>query len=119
MSYVPIRFTSAKEETGLDGIMKAVTKAIENWSTRIPTGKLNRIIQDALYEKPLTRKGRTVKVFYATQPEERPPMFVLFCNDTELMHFSYVRFIENRIREEYPMVGTPIRLVTRASRERD
>ncbi|MCH7903741.1 MAG: ribosome biogenesis GTPase Der [Armatimonadetes bacterium] len=119
MSYVPIRFTSAKEETGLDGIMKAVTKAIENWSTRIPTGKLNRIIQDALYEKPLTRKGRTVKVFYATQPEERPPVFVLFCNDTELMHFSYVRFIENRIREEYPMVGTPIRLVTRSSRERD
>lgn len=118
LAYAPIRFTSAKESKGLDGVMKAAQTAVDNWDFRMPTGELNRIIQDALYEKPLSRRGKAVKIYYATQPESKPPTFVLFVNNPDLVHFSYVRYIENRIREKHPLVGTPIRVAIRASRRR-
>lgn len=119
MSYAPIRFTSAKEETGMEGVMKAVFKAVENWDHRISTGVLNRLVQEALFERPLTRKGMPVRVKFVTQPETRPPTFVLFCNKPDLLHFSYLRYIENKIRKEFPLEGTPIKLVVRASSEKD
>ncbi len=118
ISYAPIRFASATESSGLDGVINAVKMAVENWAFRMPTGELNRLIQDAIYEKPLTRKGKLIKVYYATQPDTCPPTFVLFCNNPDLVHFSYLRYIENQIREKYPLVGTPIRVVVRTSHER-
>ncbi len=117
MSYALVRFTSALEEKGLEGVMKAVQIAVENGSFRVSTGVLNRLIQDAQFEKPLTRKGLPFKIKFATQPETRPPTFILFCNDPELMHFSYQRYIENRIRKAFPLEGTPIRVFARSSRE--
>jgi len=119
IAYAPIRFTSAKEESGMDGVMNAVFQAVENWNFRISTGTLNRLIQDAMFDKPLTRKGRPLKVRYVTQAETRPPTFVLFCNDPDLMHFSYLRYLENQIRKQFPLEGTPIRLIPRTSRDKD
>lgn len=116
ISYAPVLFTSAKEETGMEGVMKAVFRCVENWSFRISTGQLNRVVQDAVFEKPLTRKGRGLKVYYCTQPSTRPPTFVLFCNDADLVHFSYQRYIENVFRKTFPLEGTPVRVVVRSSR---
>jgi GTP-binding protein len=117
LSYAPVRFTSAQESTGLDGILNAVRMSIENWRHRIPTGPLNRLVKDATFDKPLVRKGKAFKVYYTTQPQIEPPTIILFCNDPGLMHFSYKRFLENQIRKEFPLEGTPIHLFARASRD--
>jgi GTPase len=119
VAYAPVRFTSALEETGLDGVVKAAQAAVDNSTFRVGTGVLNRLIEEATFEKPLTRKGKALRIYYSTQAQTRPPTFVLFCNDPELAHFSYVRFIENRIRKAFPLEGTPIRVVPRASRDRE
>jgi GTPase len=117
--YAPIRFTSAKESRGMDGVMNAVNASVQNWHLRIPTGQLNRLIQDATFERPLTRKGKAFRIKYATQPSICPPTVILFCNDAELMHFSYQRYIENKIRTTFPLEGTPIRLLARSTSRRD
>lgn len=118
LSYAPVCFTSAKESAGLKPVLDTVLRALESYSFRVSTGQLNRLIQDAMYEKPHTSKGRAFKVYYATQVSTRPPRFILFCNDPDLMHFSYKRYLENQIRREFPMEGTPIRLEARSSHER-
>jgi GTPase len=118
LAYAPIVFTSAKEGAGLEPALKTVLKALENYSFRMSTGALNRLIQDAVYERPHSSKGRAFKVYYATQVSTKPPTFVLFCNDPDLMHFSYKRYLENRLRKVNPLVGTPIRLIARSSHEK-
>ncbi|HRK22891.1 MAG TPA: ribosome biogenesis GTPase Der [Fimbriimonadaceae bacterium] len=118
LAYAPVQFTSAIEGAGLEPVLKTVLAALESYSFRIATGPLNRVFQDAIYEKPHSSKGKAFKVYYATQTGARPPTFVLFCNDPELLHFSYKRYLENRLRKEYPMVGTPVRLFTRSSHEK-
>ncbi|MBX3095989.1 MAG: ribosome biogenesis GTPase Der [Fimbriimonadaceae bacterium] len=117
--YAPVRFTSAKESRGMDGIMNAVNASVANWHNRIPTGPLNRLIQDATFDRPLTRKGKPFRIKYATQPSICPPTIILFCNDADLMHFSYQRYIENKIRETFSLEGTPIRLLARSTSRRD
>ncbi|MCC6404557.1 MAG: hypothetical protein IT207_11165, partial [Fimbriimonadaceae bacterium] len=117
--YAPVRFTSALNDAGLQGVMNAVFKANENWHRRISTGVLNRTVQDAIFEKPLTRKGRAFRIYYSTQPSACPPTFVLFCNDEGLLHFSYRRYLENTMRSKFDFEGTPIRVVARTSRGRD
>lgn len=115
MSCYPCAFTSAKESAGLEPVLDQVMMAIENFNFRISTGALNRVIHDAMFERPYSRKGKAFKVYYATQVSTRPPTFVLFCNDPEIMHFSYQRYLENQIRKEYPLEGTPIRVFARSS----
>lgn len=117
LSYAMIRFSSAKEATGLEGIIKAAEASITNWAFRASTGVLNRLIQDAVFEKPLSRKGRPFKVYYCTQPETKPPKFVVFCNDPNLLHFSYQRYLENCLRKTFPLDGTPIRVEARRSKK--
>ncbi|MGE0001699.1 MAG: ribosome biogenesis GTPase Der [Fimbriimonadaceae bacterium] len=117
--YAPVRFTSALNDAGLQGVMNAVFKANENWHRRISTGVLNRTVQDAVFDKPLTRKGRAFRIYYSTQASACPPTFVLFCNDATLLHFSYQRYIENTMRAKFDFEGTPIRVVSRTSRGRD
>jgi len=86
---------------------------------RIPTGELNRLLRDAVTAHPApNRKGKQLKFLFATQAEVAPPTFVIFVNDRELVHFTYERFLENRIRAAYPFEGTPLRLVFR-NRESD
>lgn len=117
--YAQIAFTSAKESAGLDPVLDAVNAAVENWNFRISTGQLNRLIQEAMFARPYTSKGRQLRVYYVTQASTRPPTFVLFCNDPDLMHFSYKRYLENQIRKVYPLPGTPIRIIARSSRKED
>lgn len=116
MGYAPVVFSSAINEKGLEGIMNAVIRSVENWKSRVTTGVLNRLIQEAVFNKPIVRKGRQLRVYYATQAETAPPTFVLFCNDPDLSHFSYQRYLENQIRAEFTLEGTPISLHMRSSR---
>ncbi|MBX3118494.1 MAG: ribosome biogenesis GTPase Der [Fimbriimonadaceae bacterium] len=118
LHYAPVCFTSAKENAGMEPVLDTALDALESYNFRIQTGQLNRLVQDAIFEKPLSRKGRALKIYYCTQVTTRPPTFVLFVNDPELVHFSYLRYIENRIRREFPMFGSPIRLKVRSSHER-
>jgi GTP-binding protein len=118
LAYAPAAFTSAKESAGLEPVLDTALKAMENYSFRVSTGQLNRLIQDAVFARPYTSKGKVLKVYYATQITTRPPTFALFCNDPELMHFSYQRYLLNKIRAAYPLEGTPIRLVLKASHKK-
>lgn len=115
LSYAPVVFTSALIGAGLEPVLKTVLGALESYNFRIATGPLNRVLQDAVYEKPYSSKGKNFKVYYVTQTGARPPTFVLFCNDPELLHFSYKRYLENRLRKVYPMFGTPVRIFVRSS----
>jgi len=121
VSYAPVCFTSAIESAGLEPVLEQVKLAVESWNFRIGTGQLNRLIQDAVFDRPYQSKGRSLRIYYATQVSSRPPTFVLFCNDAEIMHFSYKRYLENQIRKQFPLPGTPIRVIprTRTSKEQD
>lgn len=118
LSYGQYAFTSAKLSAGLEPVLRTVLKAIENYNFRTSTGVLNRLIHDAMFQKPHSSKGRAFKVYYATQVSTRPPTFVLFCNNPDYMHFSYKRYLENKIRAAFPLEGTPIRVIARSSHER-
>lgn len=118
LAYAPIVFTSALEGLGLEPVLRTVLAVLENYTFRISTGALNRLIHEAMFRRPYSSKGKAFKVYYATQVSTRPPSFVLFCNDPDLMHFSYKRYLENQIRKHHPLEGTPIRLTARSSHER-
>lgn len=115
LSYARVAFTSAKESAGLEPVLDSVLAALESYSFRISTGQLNRLVSDATFARPYTTKGRALKIYYATQVATRPPTFAFFCNDPELFHFSYQRYLQNKIREVYPLEGTPIRMFVRSS----
>jgi len=113
LHYAPQVFCSAKEGLGVLDVLDTALEAAANHSFRIPTGELNRIIHAALEERPYTQHGRQLRVYYATMPRVRPPTIVLFVNDPETLHFSYARYLENRVRQVYPMTGTPIVILAR------
>ena len=117
MSYAPIIFISAKTGQRVDRLFGLINSVFEMNSLRITTGTLNDVLRDAVMRvQPPTDRGRRLKVYYITQTGIRPPHFVLFCNDAELFHFSYKRYIENSIRAVYGLTGTPVRMTIR---ERD
>lgn len=119
LSYAAVAFTSSVTGKGVAAAVDAALDAAENHALRIPTGELNRVLRDAVEAHPYNDKGRSLKVKYATMPSVKPPTIVLFVNDPELMHFSYLRYLENRIREKFPFEGTPLRLqVKRAAPEK-
>ncbi|WP_152654629.1 ribosome biogenesis GTPase Der [Oceanobacillus sp. CFH 90083] len=114
LDYAPIVFLSAKTKKRLHTLIPMVQLASENHAKRIPTNVLNDVIMDAIAMNPTpTLKGRRLKVLYATQVAVKPPSFVVFVNDPELMHFSYERFLENKIRDAFDFTGTPIKLFAR------
>jgi len=114
LDYAPIVFLSAKTKKRLHTLMPMIQLVSENHSKRIPTNVLNDVIMDALAMNPTpTVKGRRLKVLYATQVAVKPPSFVIFVNDPELMHFSYKRFLENKIRDAFGFEGTPIKIFAR------
>ena len=115
MSYAPLAFTSAVTGKGV----AAAVDAAENHAMRIPTGELNRLLRDATDARPYNEKGRALKIYYATMPTVKPPTIVLFVNDPELMHFSYKRYLENRIRETYSFEGTPLRIDVRKATDKE
>ncbi|RME91570.1 MAG: ribosome biogenesis GTPase Der [Anaerolineae bacterium] len=119
MDYVPLLFISAKTGQRVDRVLPLALQVQEERLARIPTSKLNQIIHNAQdAHTPPSRGGKALKMYYATQVRVDPPTFLIHVNDPSLMHFSYRRYLENRIREVYPFLGTPIRIVLKARRER-
>ena len=114
LDYAPIVFLSAETKKRLHTLLPVVKMVSENHVKRIPTNLLNDVIMDAIAVNPTpTFKGKRLKVLYATQVSVKPPSFVVFVNDPELMHFSYKRFLENKIREAIDYTGTPINIFVR------
>ena len=114
MSYAPIIFISALTGQRTDRLFDLIKFVNDQNSMRISTGMLNDLLAEATARvQPPTDKGKRLKIYYITQPSTKPPTFVVFCNNAELFHFSYQRYLENRIRETFGLEGTPIRLVIR------
>jgi len=114
LDYAPIVFLSAKTKRRIHTLIPMINKASENHSMRVETSVLNDIIMDAVAMNPTpTDNGKRLKIYYTTQVAVKPPTFVVFVNDPELMHFSYQRFLENRIREAFGFEGTPIKIFAR------
>ena len=114
MPYAPILFISAKTGQRVDKLFEFINYVHEQSVLRISTGMLNDVLNDAVTKvQPPSDKGKRLKIYYMTQVGVAPPTFVIFCNDAELFHFSYQRYIENRIREVFGFMGTPIKLVIR------
>lgn len=114
-AFAPVCCCSAKTGGGTDLILDLAKTAAENRSLRIQTSELNRLIRDAAAARPHSRKGKELKIKYATMARVRPPTVVLFVNDPKIVHFSYLRYLENKIRAEYGFLGSPIRLFVRQS----
>ena len=114
MSYVPILFISAKTGQRLDKLFETIQYVDVQNGTRIPTGALNEMLaRSTARVQPPSDKGKRLKIFYITQSSTRPPTFVAFVNQKALFHFSYQRYIENQIRENFGLTGTPMRLLIR------
>ncbi|PED08064.1 ribosome biogenesis GTPase Der [Bacillus pseudomycoides] len=115
LDYAPIVFLSAKTKKRTQTLLPVINEVNESHSIRVQTNVLNDVIMDAVAMNPTpTHNGQRLKIFYATQVAVKPPTFVVFVNDSELMHFSYERFLKNRLRESFGFVGTPIRIISRA-----
>ncbi len=114
MPYAPMIFFSAKTGQRVENLFALIKKVHEAACTRITTGNLNAILAEATARvQPPTDKGRRLKIFYITQAGVQPPTFVCFCNDAKLFHFSYLRYLENQIRQVYKLEGTPVKMVVR------
>jgi GTP-binding protein len=118
LSYAPIVFVSAKTKQKMHQLIPMIDRVAENHSLRVKTSALNECLADAVaITPPPSDKGRRLKIFYATQVGVKPPTFVYFCNDPELVHFSYERYLENKLREAFGFIGTPIKLIARKRNE--
>ena len=119
MDYVPFLFISAKTGQRLDQVLPSALRVQEERLARLTTAKLNQVLRLALDAHPApTHAGRQMKIYYASQVRTDPPTFVLHVNDPKLMHFSYLRYLENRIREQYGFIGTPIKIIAKGHREK-
>lgn len=120
LDYAPIIFVSAKTGKRLIEITKKIDTVYENATKRLTTGVLNTVIGRAtLINQPPSDKGKRLKIYYSTQVSVLPPTFVIFVNDGELFHFSYKRYIENQLRENFGFEGTPIHLIIREKSDED
>ena len=114
MPYAPMIFLSAKTGQRVENLFELVKMVHASACMRITTGNLNAILADATARvQPPTDKGRRLKIYYITQAGVQPPTFVCFCNDAKLFHYSYVRYLENQIRQAYSMEGTPVKMIVR------
>jgi GTP-binding protein len=114
MPYAPVFCISAKTGRGVDKLFPAIRECIEQSRRRIPTGQLNSFLAEAVARaQPPTDRGRRLKIYYITQISAQPPHFIAFCNDAKLFHYSYKRYLENRIRETFALHGTPVRFSVR------
>ena len=119
LSYAPIIFISAKTGQRVNKLYEMINTVASQNAMRVPTSMLNQVLNEAIaLVQPPTDKGKRLKVFYMTQPSTKPPTFVVFCNNKDLFHFSYQRYLINQIRKEFGMQGTPIRLIIREKSEK-
>lgn len=116
MDYVPILFTSAISGKRVDQILPLALQVQEERLVRLPTSQVNRIVQQAQDKHPAPSKaGKHLKIYYGSQVRNDPPTFLLHVNNPKLTHFTYLRYLENQIREQAPFLGTPIKILLRAS----
>ena len=114
MTYAPMITISAKTGQRVDGLFKMINSVYDNSCLRVPTGRLNDVLREAMERvQPPSDKGKRLKIYYMTQSSACPPTFVIFCNDMELFHFSYQRYIENTLRSIFDFSGTPIKIFIR------
>ena len=119
MSYAPIIFISVKDKVRVHQVIETAKAVAENRAMRVPTGQLNSLISDAtMMKQPPSDKGRRLKIYYVTQVGVKPPLFSFQINDRELMHFSYARYLENKIREGFGFDGTSLKFVFREKGEK-
>lgn len=118
--YAPLLFISSLTGQRVDQVIPLAMSIAQERQRRIPTSELNTLLREATYEHPpaATKKGAHLRIYYATQPQINPPVFLFFTNNADLVHWGYERYLENRIREKYGFTGTPIKVVFR-SREGD
>lgn len=120
MPYAEILFISAKSGQRLNKIFDTIDFVIENNSMRVSTGVLNEIVTEAVaMQQPPSDKGKRLRIYYTTQVSVKPPTFVIFVNDKQLMHFSYTRYLENRIRDTFGFRGTALRFIIRERKENE
>ncbi len=119
MSYAPILFISALTGQRLDKLMELIKYVYEQNNMRISTGRLNELLSEATARvQPPSDKGKRLKIYYMTQATSAPPTFVCFCNNAQLFHFSYQRYIENQIRQTFGLEGTPVKIIVRERGEK-
>jgi GTP-binding protein len=119
MDYVPLLFISAKTGQRVDKVLPLALQVQEERLARLTTSKINQVIQNAQDAHPApSLRGRQLKMFYGTQVRSDPPTFMIYVNDPKLAHFSYRRYLENQLREEYGFLGTPIRIVMKGRRDK-
>ena len=120
MPYAEIVFISAKTGMRISRMFETLDAVIENQTMRVQTGVLNEILTEAVaMQQPPSDRGRRLKIFYMTQVAVKPPTFVIFVNDKELMHFSYTRYLENKIRDAFDFGGTPLKFIVRERGEKE
>lgn len=120
LQFAPILFASALTKQRIHRLADMLKFVSEQQYRRVSTGTLNQLLQDAQTVNPVpSRNGRIPKIYYMTQASVKPPTFILFVNEPELIHFSYMRFLENRLRESFGFEGTPIRLILRGKKRED
>ena len=120
MPYAELVFISAKTGLRISRMFETIDAVIENQTLRIQTGVLNEILSEAVaMQQPPSDKGKRLKIYYMTQVAVKPPTFVIFVNDKELMHFSYTRYLENKIREAFGFRGTSLKFFIRERKEKD
>jgi GTP-binding protein len=118
LQYAPVLYASALTGQRVPRVLELVKYVAEQQNMRIKTSVLNQLIRDAIaVNPPPMHRGRQLKILFMTQAEVEPPKFIIFVNEPDLMHFSYLRFIENRLREQFGFEGTPIRLIVRKRKE--
>jgi GTP-binding protein len=120
MQYAPILFASALTKQRVHRVFDLVKFVAEQHTMRVSTSVLNQVLEDAVaINPPPAERGKRLKIYFATQPNVKPPTFIFFVNDPEIMHFSYLRFLENKLRESFGFEGTPLKLVVRGRNEKD
>jgi GTP-binding protein len=118
MDYVPIIFISALTGKRVDQVLPLVLRVQEERLVRLTTSQINKIIQRAQDMHPAPSKtGKALRIYYGTQVRSDPPTFLLYVNDPALAHFTYLRYLENQFRKDYPFIGTPIRIVLKKRRQ--
>ncbi|WP_182188497.1 ribosome biogenesis GTPase Der [Pectinatus frisingensis] len=120
LQYAPVIYVSALTKQRVHRIPELIKYVAEQQHMRIQTSVLNQLIMDALsVNPPPAHKGKQLKIYFMTQADVKPPKFIIFVNDPELMHFSYLRFIENKLRESFGFEGTPLKLIVKGRKEDD
>lgn len=119
--YAPLIFISAKTGQRVDQVLPTALKVAVERRKRVATSQLNALLRQALYDHPPTsiKVGAHLRIYYATQPQINPPVFLFFANDAQMIHWGYARYLENKLREKFGYIGTPIKIVFRGRVERD